>query len=124
MWLMIKFIGSPGYFVLFSALVFFTWGEIFSLFPAISGDLFGKKFATTNYALLYTAKGTASFLVPLSGYLWQTTGSWWSIFSIIIALNLLAAFLAWFVLRPLARRWKAQPAEPLPGAAGAVPKTA
>ena len=110
-WLMVSFINRPGYFVLFSALVFFTWGEIFSLFPAISGDLFGKRFATTNYALLYTAKGTASLLVPLSGYLRQTTGSWWPIFSAVIVLNILAAVLAWFVLRPLARRWKARTAE-------------
>lgn len=124
-WLMVSFIGSPGYFVLFSALVFFTWGEIFSLFPAISGDLFGKKFATTNYALLYTAKGTASLLVPLSGYLRQTTGSWWPIFSAVIVLNLLASVLAWFVLRPLARRWKTEAAQPTlaPGAT-VVPKPA
>lgn len=121
-WLMVSYIGSPGYFVLFSALVFFTWGEIFSLFPAISGDLFGKKFATTNYALLYTAKGTASLLVPLSGYLRQATGSWWPIFSAVIVLNLLAAFLAWFVLRPLARRWKMQSADGLTAAPPAVAK--
>lgn len=123
-WLMVSFIGSAGYFVLFSSLVFFTWGEIFSLFPAISGDLFGKKFATTNYALLYTAKGTASLLVPLSGYLRQTTGSWWPIFSAVIGLNVLAAFLAWFVLRPMARRWKNQTTEPSPDTGSAVMKMA
>ena len=111
-WLMVSYIGSPGYFVIFSSLVFFTWGEIFSLFPAISGDLFGKKYATTNYALLYTAKGTASLLVPLAGYVKQSTGSWWPIFTVVIVLDVIAALLTWFVLRPIARRWKSQSVEP------------
>src|SRR5262245_23503994 len=56
--------------------LFFAWGEIYSLFPAICGDLFGRKFATANYGLLYTAKGTASLLVPLGNVLKATTGSW------------------------------------------------
>jgi OFA family oxalate/formate antiporter-like MFS transporter len=111
-WLMVSYIASPGYFVLFSSLVFFTWGEIFSLFPAISGDLFGKKYATTNYALLYTAKGTASLLVPLAGYVKQSTGSWWPIFTVVIVLDVIAALLTWFVLRPMTRRWKGQAVKP------------
>ena len=47
-----------------AGLVYFTWGEIYSLFPATCTDTYGSKFATTNAGLLYTAKGTASFLVP------------------------------------------------------------
>src|SRR5437870_4035411 len=61
--LLISFAHVPVLFVVFSGLVFFAWGEIYSLFPATCGDLFGRKFATTNYGLLYTAKGTASLLV-------------------------------------------------------------
>jgi OFA family oxalate/formate antiporter-like MFS transporter len=60
---------QPMLFVIFSGLAFFSWGEIFSLFPAISGDLFGRQYATTNYGLLYTAKGTAALLVPLGSAL-------------------------------------------------------
>lgn len=95
----------PELFVLFSALTLFFWGEIYSLFPALCGDMFGRKFATTNYALLYTAKGTASLLVPLGSYLHQETGSWMPIFALAIGFDLLVAFAAMFVLRPLRKRW-------------------
>ena len=47
-----------------AALIFFTWGEIFSLFPSTCTDMFGPKYATTNTSLLYTAKGLSAFVVP------------------------------------------------------------
>src|SRR5882724_2434131 len=72
--LLINFAHVPVLFVVFSGLVFFAWGEIYSLFPAMCGDLFGQKFATTNYGLLYTAKGTASLLVPLGNVLHASGG--------------------------------------------------
>jgi MFS transporter, OFA family, oxalate/formate antiporter len=62
---LITFAGDPLLFVILTGLSFFGWGEVYSLFPATSGDFFGRKFATTNYGLLYTAKGTASVLVPI-----------------------------------------------------------
>jgi OFA family oxalate/formate antiporter-like MFS transporter len=91
-------------FVLMSGLAFFGWGAVFSLFPAVSGDMFGRKFATTNYGLLYTAKGTASLLVSLCNRLHAETKSWTLVFAIMIAFDWLAALLALFVLRPLRRR--------------------
>jgi OFA family oxalate/formate antiporter-like MFS transporter len=66
---LIKFASNPLAFVVFSAFTFFGWGEIFSLFPALCGDLFGRKHATANYGFLYTAKGTASVLVPIGSAL-------------------------------------------------------
>jgi OFA family oxalate/formate antiporter-like MFS transporter len=66
---LIKFAANPVAFVVFSAFTFFGWGEIFSLFPAICGDFFGRKHATANYGFLYTAKGTASVLVPIGSAL-------------------------------------------------------
>jgi len=66
---LIRFAHNPLAFVVFSAFTFFGWGEIFSLFPALCGDLFGRKHATTNYGFLYTAKGTASVLVPIGSAL-------------------------------------------------------
>jgi OFA family oxalate/formate antiporter-like MFS transporter len=66
---LIKFAANPLMFVIFSAFTFFGWGEIFSLFPAICGDFFGRKHATANYGFLYTAKGTASILVPVGSAL-------------------------------------------------------
>ena len=67
-------------FVILSGLVFFAWGEIYSLFPATCTDIYGRKFATTNYGMLYTAKGTAALLVPLANVLTTATGSWHAVF--------------------------------------------
>src|SRR5438445_2694683 len=103
--LLITFAHIPVLFVIFSGLTFFGWGEIYSLFPATCGDLFGRKLATTNYGLLYTAKGTASLLVPLGNVLQAATGSWMPIFVLAIAFDWIGAGLALFVLKPLRIRW-------------------
>jgi MFS family permease len=66
---LIKFAHNPKLFVVFSAFTFFGWGEIYSLFPALCGDFFGRKYATTNYGFLYTAKGTAAVFVPIGSAL-------------------------------------------------------
>jgi OFA family oxalate/formate antiporter-like MFS transporter len=75
------------------------------LFPAVSGDMFGSKFATTNYGVLYTAKGVASLLVSLFLRLKVATGSWPLIFGLMISFDFIAALLALLVLRPLRARW-------------------
>src|SRR5712691_9995027 len=103
--LLISFAHVPVLFVVFSGLVFFAWGEIYSLFPATCGDLFGRRFATTNYGLLYTAKGTASLLVPLGNVLKAVTGSWMPIFIVAIAFDWIGALLALFLLKQLRIRW-------------------
>jgi OFA family oxalate/formate antiporter-like MFS transporter len=95
---------DPVLFVLMSGLAFFGWGAVFSLFPAVSGDMFGRKFATTNYSLLYTAKGAASLLVALGDLMRAKTGSWAPVFAVMIAADAVAAVLALFVLRPLRTR--------------------
>lgn len=64
-YVLLKFAHNPLLFVIFSAFTFFGWGEIYSLFPALCGDFFGRKYATENYGFLYTAKGTASMFVPI-----------------------------------------------------------
>ena len=118
--LLIAFAHIPALFVVFSGLVFFAWGEIYSLFPATCGDLFGRKFATTNYGLLYTAKGTASLLVPLGNVLKAVTGSWMPIFVAAIAFDWIGALLAFFVLKSLRIRWtSAQSGAVVPVAASA-----
>jgi len=91
-------------FVLFSALFFGVFGEIYSLFPATSGDTFGSKFATTNNGLLYTAKGTASLLVPIASLVSAHYG-WYAVFGISVGLNAAAALTAIFVLKPLRARF-------------------
>jgi OFA family oxalate/formate antiporter-like MFS transporter len=94
---------SPVAFVVLTGVVFFAWGEIYSLFPATCGDTFGRKFAATNYGLLYTAKGTAALLVPFGSLLREATGTWLAVLYVAAGLNLLAAVLALFVLKPLRR---------------------
>jgi OFA family oxalate/formate antiporter-like MFS transporter len=94
---------NPWLFVLFAALIFFTWGEIFSLFPSTCTDAFGPKYATTNTALLYTAKGTSALLVPFANLIKSSTGSWWTVFLVAAAMNFIVVLLALFVLRPLRR---------------------
>jgi OFA family oxalate/formate antiporter-like MFS transporter len=100
LFLLVQFAYEPIMFVLMSGLAFFGWGAVFSLFPAVSGDMFGRKFATTNYSLLYTAKGAASLLVAQCGLLRTQTGSWTPVFAVMIAADMLAALLAVLVLRP------------------------
>jgi OFA family oxalate/formate antiporter-like MFS transporter len=95
---------NPVMFVLMSGVAFFGWGAVFSLFPAVSGDMFGRAFATTNYSLLYTAKGTASLVILLCVMLHTRTGSWTPVFAIMIAADGVAALLALLVLRPLRQR--------------------
>ncbi len=92
-------------FVLLTGVVFFAWGEIYSLFPATCGDTFGRRFAAANYGLLYTAKGTAALLVPLGSLLREATGSWLAVLYVAAFVNLLAAGLALFALKPMRRRF-------------------
>jgi MFS transporter, OFA family, oxalate/formate antiporter len=101
---LLHFANDPFLFVILSGLVFFAWGEIYSLFPATCTDIYGRKFATANYGLLYTAKGTAALLVPLGNVLTSWTGSWTAVFVIAAILNIIAAVMAPLVLRPLRQR--------------------
>lgn len=93
-------------FVLLSGLVFFGWGEIFSLFPSTLTDTFGTRYATANYGWLYISFGVGSvFGGPLAALLHQHTGSWIPVFSCAIVLDLATALLALFVLKPVRARF-------------------
>jgi OFA family oxalate/formate antiporter-like MFS transporter len=93
-------------FVILSAVVFFGWGEIFSLFPSTLTDTFGTKNATTNYGFLYMAQGVGSVLGgPLAALLFEKTGSWLPVFGIIITMDVLTGLLALFVLKPMRRAY-------------------
>ena len=93
---------NPIVFVLATAVYFGVFGEIYSLFPATSGDTFGVKFATTNNGMLYTAKGTAALLVPIASLVASHYG-WQAVFVIAVALNATAALMAVFVVKPMRR---------------------
>lgn len=98
---LMKFGTTPGMFVLLSGLVFFAWGEIFSIFPSTTRDHFGQKYATTNYGMLYTAKGTGSLIVPFASVITKATGSWTDALLIAAAMNIVAAVMAIAILRPV-----------------------
>jgi OFA family oxalate/formate antiporter-like MFS transporter len=102
---LLQLITHPIWFVALSGLCFFAWGNIYSLFPSITGDLYGKKWATTNYGLVYTAKGLATlFAAPGAAWLFEKTGSWTKVFWAMIVCDVIAAFMALLWLKPLAAR--------------------
>jgi MFS transporter, OFA family, oxalate/formate antiporter len=119
-----KFGTDPVMFVILSGLVFFAWGEIYSLFPATVTDTFGARYATTNTGLMYTAKGTASLLVPLGNVLMASTGSWYAVFFIGASMNILAAVLALFVLKPMRAAYISRIAKADTAAGAAIPAAA
>jgi OFA family oxalate/formate antiporter-like MFS transporter len=100
---------DPLLFVLLGGVVFFAWGEIYSLFPSICTDVYGTKYAATNAGLLYTAKGTAGLLVPIASLLVAETGNWHLVFLIAAGMNALAAALAILLLRPMRLAMLAHP---------------
>jgi MFS transporter, OFA family, oxalate/formate antiporter len=107
-WLLGTLGTAPWAFVLFAALIFLTWGEIFSLFPSTCTDTFGPKFATVNLSLLYTAKGTSAFLVPVANMIKTSTGSWHLVFLLTAIMNIAVVAIALFVLKPMRARMMAK----------------
>ena len=102
---MFAFIDKPALFVVMTGLVFFGWGEIFSLFPSTLTDTFGTKFATTNYGCLYIAQGVGSLLGgPVAARLQEMTGNWTIVFIIVAGLDALTALLAITVLKLMRQR--------------------
>jgi len=102
---LLQLISHPVWFVALSGLCFFAWGNIYSLFPSITGDLYGSKWATTNYGIVYTAKGVATaFAGPGAAWLFARTGSWTKVFWAMIVCDVIAAFMALLWLKPLAAR--------------------
>jgi len=102
---LLQLINRPMWFVVLSGLCFFAWGNIFSLFPSLTGDLYGSKWATTNYGVVYTAKGVAAaFAGPGAAWMFARTGSWTRVFWAMIVCDLVAAFMALLWLKPLSAR--------------------
>jgi OFA family oxalate/formate antiporter-like MFS transporter len=103
---------SGMWFTVTLVLTFFTWGEVFSLFPSTTGDYFGSRNATSNYSFLYTAKGVASIIGGgLATLLFERFGSWSAGFYGSAALAFASALLA------LALRWIPLPRSPRQAAA-------
>lgn len=103
--LLLRWFGAgPAAFVLIACLVFFCYGEIYSLFPAAAADSYGKKYASANAGLLYTAKGVASLIVPASSYISAHFGGWNGVFFAMALMNVIAAVMALVLLKPMRAR--------------------
>ncbi len=106
--LLFAFRGDALIFALMSGLVFFGWGEIFSLFPSTLTDTFGAMNATTKYGFLYMSQGIGSVLGgPVAASIHQATASWTPVFFLIIGMDALTALLAFFVLKPMRKAYLA-----------------
>ena len=102
---LLQLIRYPIWFVVLSGLCFFAWGNIFSLFPSLTADLYGSKWATTNYGFVYTAKGLAAlFAAPGAAWIFAKTGSWSKVFWAMIVCDVVGAFMALLWLKPVAAR--------------------
>ncbi len=124
-------VDNPIWFVMLSGLMFFAWGDIYSLFPSAIADIFGSKYATTNYGIQYTSKGIGSILAgPCAAWLMAAYGSWVPVFWAAVACNVIAAALAVLWLKPRVKRLIKQQATTLQAAdtaataQGATPQTA
>src|ERR1700730_15366394 len=101
-YMMLQYRSDPFMLVVLSGLVFFGWGEIFSLFPSTLTDTFGTPYATTNYGFLYMAQGVGSILgAPVAAMVFEKTGSWMPVFFLVIGMDILTGLLALFVLKPM-----------------------
>jgi OFA family oxalate/formate antiporter-like MFS transporter len=104
-YLMLQYRTDPFMLVVLSGLVFFGWGEIFSLFPSTLTDTFGSAYATTNYGFLYMAQGVGSILgAPVAAMIFEKSGSWMPVFGLVIGMDILTGLLALFVLKAMRRR--------------------
>ena len=96
---------DPFWFVVLSGVVFFGWGEIFSLFPSTLTDTFGTKHATTNYGFLYMAQGVGAVLGgPMAALMYTSTGSWGVVFTVVVSMDILTAILAIVLLKPMRKK--------------------
>jgi len=100
---MMYFGSNPYAFMFFAAMIFLCWGEIFSIFPAICADTFGSKYAASNAGTLYTAKGTASLLVPIASVL-SASGGWSAVFIVAAVITIVAGVSAKLILAPMRHR--------------------
>ena len=107
---------SGPLFIISLALVFFTWGEVYSIFPSVTADFFGAKNASSNYSFMYSTKGVASIVGGgIAALLFERSGSWNAVFYGSAVLALGSAFIAYFLQRmPLPSKQMRQEESPKP----------
>lgn len=101
--LLLLVVGSnPVLFVILSGIVFFGWGEIFSLFPSAQADIFGTRYSAQNFGFLLASIAVSSVLGgPLAAFLFEKTGSWPIVFAVVALMDVVSSVLALAVLKPM-----------------------
>jgi OFA family oxalate/formate antiporter-like MFS transporter len=99
---------DPVWFIVISGLIFFGWGEIFTLMPIMVTETYGTKHAQTIYGWLYTAKGFASLAVPFATAYVAAAKNWDAVFQLCSLADVAAAVMALFVLKPMRRKYVAR----------------
>lgn len=96
---------DPVWFILVSGLIFFGWGEIFTLMPIMIAETYGTKHAQTIYGWLYTAKGFASLSVPFATAYVATAKNWDGVFLLCVIADMVAVAMVLFMLKPMRRKY-------------------
>jgi OFA family oxalate/formate antiporter-like MFS transporter len=112
-YLISRLAAQPAAFVVLTGLLFFAYGEIYSLFPAACADSYGRRYVSANAGLLYTAKGAAALLVPLSGIIAVSAAGWNQLFVILAFMNVAAGALALVAMKPLRERLRVGNEQPM-----------
>jgi OFA family oxalate/formate antiporter-like MFS transporter len=104
--LMTQIAGNPIAFMILMPFVFLAWGEIYALFSALTGDVFGPKNASGNYGIMYTAKGLSAILAGwgAAAVAAMYAGSFSVPYYIAAAADIIAAVVALYILRPIIRK--------------------
>jgi len=97
--------GNPILFVIVFPLVFLGYGQLNTLLSATTGDLFGSSHASANFGLVYTGKGAAALFSGwgAAAIAAMFAGSFVAPYYIAAGCDVLAALLAFFALKPIAR---------------------
>jgi MFS transporter, OFA family, oxalate/formate antiporter len=97
--------GNPILFVIVFPLVFLGYGQLNTLLSATTGDLFGSSHASANFGLVYTGKGAAALFSGwgAAAIAAAFAGSFVAPYYIAAGCDVLAALLAFFALKPIAR---------------------
>ena len=97
---------SDTAFIVCLALVYFSWGEVYSLFPPAVADFFGPGHISSNYGFMYSTKGVASIVGGgIAAIIFERTGSWSAVFYGSAVLALFSALLVKGLMKmPLPRK--------------------
>lgn len=90
------------FFVIGFVLFFMNLGGWLSIVPAANINIFGRKFSTQNYGILFTAYGIGAFFQGMiGGYIKEKFGSYLYMFYPFIGLCIIGIFITTFALKKI-----------------------